>query len=140
MPLKVLVVEDEALIAINLIGLLEDHGHQVYGPAANAAQALAIAGRVDLDLAFVDLKLLDGLTGASVAHALAENQDMTVAVFSATPEGVTEGQRGIFRVIRKPYRDQVILEVVSRALARREHRAIRCLDEAIEPSHAVARD
>lgn len=65
---------------------------------------------------------------------------MAVAVVSATPEGVVEGQRGIFRVIRKPYRDQVILEVVGRALAWREHRAARSRDEAIEPSYAIARD
>lgn len=119
MGLRVLVVEDEALIALNLVCLLEDQGHRVLGPAATSAQALALADGDPVDLAFVDLNLLDGATGASVAIALGARPETTVVVVSATPDGVTEGKDGIFRVLKKPYADQAILEVLARAMGQR---------------------
>ena len=73
MGLRVLVVEDEALVALNLVCLLEDLGHFVVGPVASSTQALALAGENPVDVAFVDLNLADGQTGASVALALGAN-------------------------------------------------------------------
>ncbi|MCW6510059.1 response regulator [Lichenifustis flavocetrariae] len=119
MNLRVLVVEDEALIALNLICLLEDLGHLVLGPAATSAQALALASEGGIDLAFVDLNLLDGATGASVARALASNPETTVVVVSATPAGLTAGEDGIFQIVKKPYADQTITQVVSLVARRR---------------------
>ena len=135
--LSVLIVEDEALIALNLITLLEDLGHHVHGPAATSAQALALASATRPDLAFIDMNLLDGVSGAEVARQLAQNPQTTVVVLSATPEGIQEGKDGIFRVIRKPYRDQAILEVVTRALARRDAAMTENRDNDHQEAHAV---
>ncbi len=119
MELKVLVVEDEALIALNLVCLLEELGHVVLGPAATSAQALALGSGGGIDLVFVDINLLDGPTGASVARTLGANPNTTVVVLSATPDGVAEGEDGIFRIVRKPYADQAITEVLSLVVSRR---------------------
>jgi DNA-binding NtrC family response regulator len=134
--LSVLIVEDEALIALNLITLLEDLGHHVHGPAATSAQALALAAASRPDLAFIDMNLFDGATGADLAHQLARNPLTTVVVLSATPDGVQEGTDGIFRVIRKPYRDQAILEVVTRALAHRDVAMAENRDDDHQEAHA----
>ena len=115
-PLTILVVEDEALIALNLVSLLEDLGHFVVGPAASAAQALALAERTPPDLAFVDINLVDGPTGAGVARDHSGRFGTLVTVVSATPGGLREGA-DIVRIIRKPYSDQLIQEAIEHAKA-----------------------
>jgi CheY-like chemotaxis protein len=70
-PLRLLVVEDEALISMDLECILEELGHRVLGLAANNAQALALLDRHadDIDGAVVDVNL-GGSSSAPVAEAL----------------------------------------------------------------------
>ena len=135
--LTIEVVEDEALVALNLIILLEDLGHIVLGPAATSTQALTLAEATPPDLAFVDLNLVDGPTGVRVARDLAERFGTLVVVVSATPDGVREGENGVFRVITKPYRDQFIIEAVERAAARKKGSEARAEREGTPQAHAV---
>lgn len=53
----ILVVEDEALIALELTLLLEDNGHRVLGPAATVEAALALLGDARPDAAILDVNL-----------------------------------------------------------------------------------
>ena len=54
---QVLVVEDQALIAMDLEVTLREFGCAVLGPAASVAEALALAGRERPDAALLDLGL-----------------------------------------------------------------------------------
>ena len=67
---RVLVVEDEYVVALELEGVLRDLGCEVLGPVASVAQALALLGRERPDAATLDLNLLDGLA-VLVAERLA---------------------------------------------------------------------
>ena len=64
--MRVLIVEDEALVALELEELLLDEGFEVVGSAANAAQAIDLGRRHRPDLALLDLNLADGLTGPRI--------------------------------------------------------------------------
>ena len=55
--LRVLVVEDEFLVAMLLEDMLGELGHRVIGPIADAAEALAMAQRGDMEVAILDLNL-----------------------------------------------------------------------------------
>lgn len=68
--LRVLLVEDEALIALDVQAQVIEQGHTVVGIAADAAEALALVQSQDVDLALVDLNLRDGLTGPEIAKVL----------------------------------------------------------------------
>jgi CheY-like chemotaxis protein len=57
---RVLVVEDEALIAMMVEDMLVELGCVVAGTARDAAQALELAHRTSLDAAILDLQLGDG--------------------------------------------------------------------------------
>lgn len=57
---RVLIVEDEPLIASMLIDWLEELGHEVVGPTAENAQALAYLHQGAVDAAFVDIEIQDG--------------------------------------------------------------------------------
>ena len=60
--LRVLVVEDEALVRLMLADMLAELGHEVVAEAARLHAAVRLAGEADYDLAFLDLNLGSGIT------------------------------------------------------------------------------
>jgi two-component system, response regulator PdtaR len=68
--MRILIVEDEALIAMMLTDSLEGGGHEVMGPAGTAAEALALCEAALPDLALLDVDLRDGCNGVILARAL----------------------------------------------------------------------
>ena len=67
--LRILVVEDEALIAMMLEDVLKQSGAIVLGPVGTAAEALTLIEQSSLDCAILDYKLVDG-SSLCVADAL----------------------------------------------------------------------
>jgi len=70
--LKILVVEDEALVAMLIEDAVRLHGHRVVGVADTAAAAYEIVARDRPDIALCDVRLADGDSGLSIASTLAE--------------------------------------------------------------------
>ena len=68
---RVLVVEDEALIAMEVEEELERAGYSVVGPAPSAKKALILVERESLDAAVLDYRLAEG-TSREIAAVLAE--------------------------------------------------------------------
>jgi PAS domain S-box-containing protein len=58
---RVLVVEDEALVAMMLQEFLTEYGHSVVGPIGRAAEALVAAKETEYDAAILDINLGDGM-------------------------------------------------------------------------------
>ena len=67
---KVLICEDEPVLAADLALIVEEAGHTVCGVFRNAREALSSAEKLDPDLAIIDLSLADGETGGAVAQTL----------------------------------------------------------------------
>jgi DNA-binding response OmpR family regulator len=76
-PLKVLIVEDERLIAENLKFIVEDHNYQVVAMASTAEDAIKKAKRSKPDLILMDVRIHGELDGIQVAdliqHSLADS-------------------------------------------------------------------
>lgn len=68
--MRIMVVEDDALIALDIVCLLEDMGHQVVAAAADACTAWDLAENEDLDLALVDIRLAKNTDGGRLARKL----------------------------------------------------------------------
>jgi len=68
MGLKILVVEDEPIIAQDLCFILEDHGHEPCGTAASYKQALAQLKSKHLDLVLIDINLKGSKNGTQLAQ------------------------------------------------------------------------
>jgi DNA-binding response OmpR family regulator len=82
----VLVVEDEFLIAMDLVQLLEDHGWEVLGPVGTVEDGLRILDVERPAAALLDVHLRDG-TVREVAEALrARNVPFIVASAFSRPE------------------------------------------------------
>lgn len=67
--LRILLVEDEALIALHMEELVSDLGHQVAATAMRLAEALEMAAHCELDFAILDVNLA-GATSFPVADVL----------------------------------------------------------------------
>jgi DNA-binding response OmpR family regulator len=66
---RILVVEDESMIALYIAELLEDHGFKVVGPVATLSDAIDLASRQRLDGALLDVNIVGGRVD-SVAEIL----------------------------------------------------------------------
>ena len=102
-PLRVLIVEDEALLAMELEALVEEAGHEVVGWAVSSREALALLDTTAADLAFVDVHLADGPTGIEVAERMGAERGLTVVFLTANPKRLPENLAGAAGVIAKPY-------------------------------------
>jgi DNA-binding response OmpR family regulator len=102
-PLKVLIVEDEALLAMELESLVEEAGHSVAGWATSSTEARQMVDTIDADIAFVDVHLTDGPTGVEVAEYIAKTRRSMVVFMTANPKRIPENFAGAIGVIAKPY-------------------------------------
>lgn len=68
---RVLVVEDEMIIALGIEDLLDDLGFQLVGPAARVDAAVQLASQAALDVAILDVNIRGG-TSYPVADVLAQ--------------------------------------------------------------------
>ena len=87
---RILIVEDQAILGMELEFVLEQAGHDVVGVAFDSRQALALAVETRPDLAVVDINLKDGRTGISVAQKMALELGVTVLFATAEPELIPE--------------------------------------------------
>jgi CheY-like chemotaxis protein len=122
--LRVMIVEDQALLAMELELVLGDAGCDVVGCAMDSAGALVIAERERPELALVDINLLDGMTGPQIAHRLVVDQGAAVVFLTANPEQIPEGFAGALGAVSKPFDEQTIRAVVGFAREFIEHRRI----------------
>ncbi len=103
-PLKVLIAEDEHLIATYLASNIADLGYEVIGPANNGETAVKLCKEHSPDLALLDIQMpkLDGIEAASLLFQ--ENKTPTVILSAyADPEYVEAGNKiGIFGYLLKP--------------------------------------
>lgn len=110
--LRVLIVEDQALLAIELELILGEAGCDVVGCAMDRAGALALAGADPPDLALVDINLLDGMTGPDIAARLVHDFGTRVIFLTANPEQIPGGLAGALGSVSKPFDEATIRAVV----------------------------
>jgi CheY-like chemotaxis protein len=108
--LKVLVVEDEALVSMLVEDMLGDLGCVVVGPAAEIEEALKLANDAEIDAALLDVNL-GGRPIFPVADAL-KARGVPFAFASGYGEaGLSEGHRGAL-VLQKPFREADLRRVL----------------------------
>ncbi|MDS7594654.1 response regulator [Agrobacterium tumefaciens] len=100
--MKILIVEDEALLAMELESEVEDAGHEIVGVAADSKQALSLIEKTSPQFAFVDIQLLDGPSGIDVGRHLASRSVPYVFV-SGNLKRIPEDFAGALGAIEKPY-------------------------------------
>ena len=120
MTARILIIEDEAIVAMELRFVLEDLGHEVVGTAADARTARNLVREMEVDLALVDIHLSDGPTGIELGRCLAQDEGVTVLYMTANPGMVRDGVAGTIGVLSKPTDERAVYRAVDYALRRRK--------------------
>jgi|GEM_PF-999263 len=134
---RVFIVEDEAIVAMELKDQLRMLGYEVCGHAARADAALREIPASRPDLVLMDINLGGGMTGLDVAERLRGTSDAPVVFVTAYSDAeLVERAAGTdsFAYILKPFNPQALRANVEMALARhaaegRLREANRKLDE-----------
>lgn len=115
---RVLVVEDEMLVAMNLEDDLLSLGYHVVGPAMRLEAALELARSAEIDVAVLDINLHGGRS-YPVATLL---QERGVPFVFATGYGHTEQIDAFAKVttLTKPYRSEDLAKALQMALSAKD--------------------
>lgn len=114
---RILIIEDETLIATDLSDLVSRQGHQVVALADTAAKAVQEARKHKPDLILADIKLADGSSGAAAVTEILTMASVPVIFITAFPDRLLTGERPepTF-LITKPYLEETVKVAVSQAL------------------------
>lgn len=119
--MRVLIVEDEGIIAWDIEAIVIELGHEVVGLAVDMPSALALAG--EADFALVDVRLSDGQTGPAIAQRLVEDFAVPVVYLTGNAEIVEHARSGALGVVTKPHSPQKIRAALDLGLAHRRGEA-----------------
>ncbi|HYG86652.1 MAG TPA: response regulator [Azospirillum sp.] len=118
-PVRLLVVEDEAIVALYLSDMLEELNYNVCGVAASGAAALDIAARERPALALVDIALTGKLDGIETARTLRERYAVASLVMSGAGDSETLERAktaGCQGFLQKPYTTDQLKAALERIL------------------------
>lgn len=114
-PRNVLLVEDDAIVADVLIGLLQAQGHRA-SHVGHALAALTANATQRFDLALIDLDL-PGMDGLALARQLrAQNFDRPMIAITARADAEAEPQAmdaGFDAFLRKPLTGELLAEAIA---------------------------
>ena len=118
-PARLLIAEDDVLLASALQELLVDSGFEVVGTAGSAAAALSLAEDQSPQLALIDICLVGPIDGIELACQLRDEYRIPTVFLSglADPEAreraLIAEPRGF---LRKPYRASQVYNAIEQAL------------------------
>jgi len=97
---RVLVVEDEWIVALDLTMFLTDAGYKVIGPASRVSDALALLEKEDIDAAILDINL-SGETSKPIALHL-KNKGTPFVFLTGYSRGHLDPELSSEIVVNKP--------------------------------------
>ncbi|XSG74723.1 ANTAR domain-containing response regulator [Herpetosiphon llansteffanensis] len=144
--IRILLAEDNELVALTMEEYLTDLGYQVVGVARTGTQALELVRQLDPDMAILDVKLPE-LEGTEVAARLYAERPMPIVMVTAFTDRDTirKAERaGALGYLVKPVTMEALTPAIDIALARfAEIRALRqevdALHESLEARKLIER-
>lgn len=115
---RVMIIEDEALIAMEIEELVRDLGHDVIGIAPTRRDAIMLSRDERPDLVLADIHLADNSSGIdAVADIIAAHSELPVIFITAFPERLLTGRQDepAF-LIRKPFDAEQVKSSIAQAM------------------------
>jgi DNA-directed RNA polymerase specialized sigma24 family protein len=113
----VVIIEDEPLIALDLVQLVNDLGHRVVRVARTAEQAVEATRTLKPGLVLADIHLADGSSGLDAVNEILGTISLPVVFVTAFPQRLLTGTRPepTF-LVTKPFQPQNVKAIISQAL------------------------
>ena len=115
---SVMIIEDEAIIAMDIETIVADMGHRVTGIARTREEAVALAANDTPDLILADIQLADNSSGIDAVNDILQQLGTRPVIFiTAFPERLLTGDKPepAF-LISKPYSVDQVVSSVSQAM------------------------
>lgn len=114
---RVMIIEDEPIIAADITDIVTSLGHDVTGVARTHKEALALGAEQEPDLILADIQLADNSSGIDAVNDLLTQMDVPVIFITAFPERLLTGDRPepAF-LISKPFQEEQVQSAVSQAM------------------------
>ena len=109
MSKRVLIVEDEALVALTLEDVLSEAGYMVCGIADRPAEALALASQHRPEIAVIDVRLAAGGDGIALAEQMAALLPVLILFATGNPAEVCARARAGQGCLSKPFQSEWLL-------------------------------
>lgn len=116
---RVLVVEDERIVALDLRYILENFGFEVCSVVSTGEESIHAATQAHPDVVLMDIKLRGDMSGIEAARKIHEYLDIPVIYLTAFSDESTVRNAltyGDFAYIRKPFEEKEIAATVHKAL------------------------
>ena len=114
---KVLIIEDDPIIAMDLENLVSELGHKVVAVAATKDDAVAKARSERPGLVLADINLGEGGSGIDAVSEILSSFDIPVIFITAYPEKLLTGERPEpTYLIAKPFLPETVQATVGQAL------------------------
>jgi DNA-directed RNA polymerase specialized sigma24 family protein/CheY-like chemotaxis protein len=116
-PTKVLIIEDEPIISLDLQSIVREMGHSVAAIATTRDEAVRAARRTEPGLVLADIKLADGSSGIDAVRQILSEVQVPIVFITAYPERLLTGERPepTF-LVTKPFVPDTVRVAVSQAL------------------------
>jgi CheY-like chemotaxis protein len=115
---RVLIIEDEPVIAMDIAGIVESLGHEVVGVAARQVEAVELARQHQPGLVLADVQLQDGDSGILTVQEILRSMDAPVIFVTGFPERLLTGDRvePAF-IVTKPFDPETLKVAIGQALS-----------------------
>ena len=136
-PLKVLVVEDEVIVALELQNHLERLGYHVVDSVTSGEKAVRQAARLQPDLVLMDIRLEGDIDGIEAARQIRAAHDIPIIFLTALGDEETlerAKETGPFGFILKPFKERELFATIEVALNKHQaaHRLQRSHDDLMQ--------
>ncbi|OYU71125.1 MAG: response regulator [Alphaproteobacteria bacterium PA2] len=114
---RVLIIEDEPIIALDIEGLVRELGHDVIAVARTRSEATAAAAEEAPGLILADIQLADDSSGIDAVKDILGHESIPVIFITAFPERLLSGDRPEpTYLITKPFKPETVKAVIGQAL------------------------
>jgi DNA-binding NarL/FixJ family response regulator len=116
-PIRVVIAEDEAMIAVDLQNIIKESGGEVSGVAVRGEDAITLAAALRPDVVLMDVQLIGDLDGIEAARAI---KGLRVAVIFVTAHTDADTWRRMHEIVPsspviKPISEAHLCEAIVRA-------------------------
>lgn len=117
MSARVLIIEDEPIIALHIKQIVESLGHKTIAIVRTRSEAVAKAKEEGPELVLADISLADGSSGIDAVKDILAEQSVPVIFITAFPERLLTGERPEpTYLITKPFEPETVIATIGQAL------------------------
>lgn len=119
---KIMVVDDEPILRMDLKEMLQEEGYHVVAEGKNGEEAVDLVYRVKPDLVIMDVKMpkMNGIKASQIIRQISDSAVLLLTAFSQQDLVRDAREAGVMAYVVKPFSEEDLIPAVEMALGQRE--------------------